>query len=92
MLQTSLRGDSFVRLLLLLTWSFLIINRHVGFPAGFFAEWFGAKSVTTIALIVSLLLTATTPIMADWSMWAVYANRIALGLAGVCLKLHFNIA
>lgn len=65
------------------------LNCFEGFPAGFFAEWFGGKSVTSIALIVSLAMTALTPVMADCSVWAVYANRIVLGLAGVGLvKLY----
>lgn len=34
-------------------------------------------------------MTGLTPIMADWSVWAVYANRIIVGLAGVCFsRLH----
>lgn len=66
----------------------------IGLPAGFFAEWFGGKLVTSIALIVSFFMTALTPIMADWSVWAVYTNRIVIGLAGVgfklCLKLSIS--
>ncbi|XP_055314153.1 sialin-like isoform X2 [Sitodiplosis mosellana] len=52
------------------------------FPAGFLAEWFGGPLTTTIALIISLILTALTPAMSDISVWALYANRLILGVAG----------
>lgn len=53
------------------------------FPAGFLAEWYGGKLTTTIALILSFVMTAMTPIMSDWSVWALYGNRIVVGVAGV---------
>lgn len=69
--------------------AFFVGSCFTGLPAGFLCEWFGGKFSTTIALIVSLAMTGLTPIMADWSVWAVYANRIIVGLAGVCFsRLH----
>lgn len=63
--------------------AFFVGSCITGFPAGFLCEWFGGKVSTTIALLVSFLMTVLTPIMADWSVWAVYANRFIVGLAGV---------
>lgn len=53
------------------------------FPAGFLAEWYGGPLMTTIALIISLMMTALTPIMSDLSVWTLYFNRIIIGVAGV---------
>lgn len=60
------------------------------FPAGFLAEWFGGVSTTAIALIVSTVTTALTPLCADWGVWPLYANRFIVGLAGVCFE-HFPL-
>lgn len=47
--------------------------------------------MTTIALIISMILTALTPIMSDISVWALYANRLLVGIAGVCEIDHSTI-
>lgn len=54
-------------------------------PAGFLAERYGGKTLTTIGLFISALFTALTPIMCDMSFWAFFANRVIIGLAGVSL-------
>lgn len=72
--------------------AFFVGSCITGLPAGFLCEWFGGKFSTTIALIVSLVMTGLTPIMADWSPWAVYGNRFTVGLAGVSICFHIFLA
>lgn len=62
--------------------AFFVGSCFTTFPAGLLAEWYGGTFTTAVALIVSTAMTALTPIMADWSIWAVYINRFVLGLAG----------
>lgn len=58
-------------------------------PSGFLAEQYGGRRIVIIALLVSTILTALTPIMCEWGFWAVYANRIVIGLVGVSNKNYF---
>lgn len=46
-------------------------------------EWIGPRTVIGIGLILSGLLTAITPVVADISFWAVYSTRVLTGLLGV---------
>lgn len=55
------------------------------------AEWIGARMVIGIGLILSGLLTALTPLAADWSFWAVYSTRILTGLLGVSVNRRLNL-
>ncbi|XP_031626971.1 sialin-like [Contarinia nasturtii] len=52
------------------------------FPAGFLTELYGGSLTTTIALIISVVLTALTPAMSKISVWALYVNRVLVGVAG----------
>lgn len=53
-------------------------------PGGVLSELFGGRRVVGYALGFSGLLTALTPLVAEWSFWAVYVMRVATGLLGVC--------
>lgn len=57
-------------------------------PGGALSELFGGRRVVGISLGLSGLLTALTPLAAEWSFWAVYAVRVITGLLGVSDKDH----
>ncbi|XP_031626879.1 sialin-like [Contarinia nasturtii] len=62
------------------------------FPAGFITEFYGGSLTTTISLIISVILTATTPITCQLSVWALYANRVILGISnGVFFPALHNV-
>lgn len=52
------------------------------FPAGFLAQLYGGSLTVSIALVISVVLTALTPLVSQLSVWALYANRVLVGIAG----------
>ncbi|KFB47840.1 hypothetical protein ZHAS_00015886 [Anopheles sinensis] len=51
-------------------------------PAGVFAERFGGRNMVGLSLAFSALLTALTPLAAEYGMWATIVNRVILGVLG----------
>uniref|UniRef100_A0A182IPE5 Major facilitator superfamily (MFS) profile domain-containing protein n=1 Tax=Anopheles atroparvus TaxID=41427 RepID=A0A182IPE5_ANOAO len=49
-------------------------------PAGVFAERFGGRNMVGLSLAFSSLLTAFTPLAAEYGMWATIVNRVVLGV------------
>lgn len=52
-------------------------------PAGFLAEWYGGKTLITVALITCTVFSALTQLMCELSFYAMQINRIMIGVAGV---------
>ncbi|EDS26086.1 sialin [Culex quinquefasciatus] len=52
---------------------------------GVLAERFGGRNLVGFTLAVSALLTALTPLAANYGFWAIVANRVLLGVCGGAL-------
>ncbi|XP_055598417.1 sialin-like [Uranotaenia lowii] len=63
-------------------------------PGGVLAEKFGGRTVVGLTHAVSALVTALTPLAANYGMWAVVINRALLGICGGLLypALHCLIS
>lgn len=63
-------------------WGYLLTS----LLGGYCAERFGGHIVVSIVLGLSSLLTAISPIAAKLSPWALFVDRLLIGVCGVSTK------